>query len=338
MDDIKYKKKKTVTFNVVKLAYTEDLESVPKKYDFDELMKKFDHYEQADAISIIHNGENIIFQSCETIDLEERLYHLKVLKKRELDLPYRVKEVEINNKQKKEDVEENEIYYQSLYQENDIEEIKGSFIGEILNILFDAQNNVLIIQNNPNCTTTKGLEKLFTALHFELNQLNHEDFFEIKIAAIINPATINEVRKMRKYTEISYILEDNDKLRDPDDIINNPNMLLPQRLEVKQRVDTSSDKSKTFKKRDFIILIGSLLRRKEKIKKLEIKAREDSTSNIEIFDFLRGNLKFKHKFTLSETNKKGLDPISVKNVMKEQYLNQKIHDKTIRSIAMNDRG
>lgn len=270
MDDIKYKKKKTVTFNVVKLAYTEDLESVPKKYDFDELMKKFDHYEQADAISIIHNGENIIFQSCETIDLEERLYHLKVLKKRELDLPYRVKEVEINNKQKKEDVEENEIYYQSLYQENDIEEIKGSFIGEILNILFDAQNNVLIIQNNPNYTTTKGLEKLFTALHFELNQLNHEDFFEIKIAAIINPATINEVRKMRKYTEISYILEDNDMLRDPDDIINNPNMLLPQRLEVKQRVDTSSDKSKTFKKRDFIILIGSLLRRKEKIKKLEI--------------------------------------------------------------------
>lgn len=339
------KKKKTISFNVVRLGISKDVDKIPERFNFEDLMRKFDVFNEAEAISTTFNGENLIFQQCVVIDVNERLFHIKVLKEREIDLPYKVKKVQINEEIIQKEVldsktheldEDNyqEISYNSNYLESTLENDEDSFIGEILNILFDAQNNVLVIQNNPNCTTTKGLEALFTALYYQLYKVDNDDFAWINIAPIYNPSSVKDLRKMQTITEISYVIEDNNRIKDANDVAENNNGLMPQKLEVRQKMD-GNDKKKGFNKQKVINTVANLLGKGSNLKRLEAKGREEFESNLEILDFIRGNLKFNHTFTLDTNNTRVLQPDKVIGIMKDCYLNKRIHNKEIRSIAMN---
>ncbi|KSZ60875.1 hypothetical protein RES1_11775 [Staphylococcus epidermidis] len=344
------KKTKVITFNVVRLGITFDIEKAPSRLNFEELMKKFDQYQEADAISTIFNGENLIFQQCKCIDLNERLFHIKILKKRDFDLPFTVQKVTVNKEVVENEITDaktheldesvtedntfNEISYESDYLESTIEKKKDSFIGEILNILFDAQNNILVIQSNKNCTTTKGLEKLFTALYYQLNNVNSNDYAWVSISPIYNPSKPGDLRSLKQITEISFVIEDNNRIRTAEDIAGNKDELLPQRLEIREKIN-SNDKRKGFNKQKIMRKINYLLRNKSKLKELKTKGREDIDDNLEILDFLKGNLKFTIRFTFISNKSNVLNPETLITDMKNNYLNKKIHGRNIRSIAMN---
>lgn len=339
------KKIKTITFNIVTLGITNDVNDTPKRLKFDELMKKFDQYQDAKAISTIFNGENLIFQQCKCIDLNERLFHIKILKKREIDLPYNVTRVTVNENVIKEEIEEQdtheldeefpeEVSYESEYLESTLEKEDDSFIGEILNILFDAQNNILVIQSNKNCTTTKGLEKLFTALYYQLNKVEPDSYNWVSVAPIYNPSKPIDLMKLKQITEISFVIEDNDRIKSAEDIANNNDELLPQKLEIREKLN-SYDKRKGFNKQKVLRKIMFLLGKKNQLKELRAKGREDEHDNLELLDFLNGNLKFTHRFTLSSDNSTMLKPDNVIEIMKNNYLNKEIYGEKVRSIAMN---
>lgn len=343
------KKRKTVYFNLVRLGYIEEETGIPKRYLFRNLMDKFSKLNNDQVISTIHNGETIIFQSFTNLDFNEKLYHIKILKQREIDLPYNVTKViipneELDNEIEKEAMQEDDLAeeleevkfnYDTNLKESNIKNDKGTFIGELLNILYDAQNNILIIQSNSNCTTTKGLEKLFTALHYHLFELTKTDYYKIVIAPILKPATVKDMRSLEKITEISYVIEDNFQLRNENGITFNPNALVPQKLEVRQLVNTSpGDKTKSFIKKDVMRVVGDLLRKRGTLKKLEVKGRQDEDSNIEKFDFIKGNLKFNHQFILDTDTSNVLYPDKVINIMKEKYITPLSDGRSIRDIAM----
>ncbi|MBE5662498.1 hypothetical protein HU001_11920 [Staphylococcus sp. SS21] len=339
------KKIKTITFNIVTLGITNDVSDTPKRLKFDELMKKFDQYQDAEAISTNFNGENLIFQQCKCIDLNERLFHIKILKKREIDLPYNVKRVTVNENVIKEEIAEQdtheldeefpeEVSYESEYLESTLEKEDDSFIGEILNILFDAQNNILVIQSNKNCTTTKGLEKLFTALYYQLNKVEPDSYNWVSVAPIYNPSKPIDLMKLKQITEISFVIEDNDRIKSAEDIAKNNDELLPQRLEIREKLN-SHDKRKGFNKQKVLRKIMFLLGKKNQLKELRAKGREDEHDNLELLDFLNGNLKFTHRFTLNSDNSTVLKPDNLIEIMKNNYLNKEIYGEKVRSIAMN---
>ena len=327
-------KQKEVTFNIFRpsIERYKDGQNISRmRYNFQELIDKFIEASE-DEFKVEFKDEVLILQK---LRLDEKdLYHIQILKERSYDLPFEVKKSVINEESIEAATQETveEINYDSMYIEKAVKTSEGSFLGEIMVLLYDSAKNSMIIQSNRNCTTLTGVVHLFTNIYASFFEREDDEEIIINFAPIHNKNQIDKAKNLSTFSEIIMTIEDNDLFKNAESVINKDDTLGAQRIKLHYYIDTNSDRKSSLvpnKVREIISLVSN---KNPKIKQLDVKGRETEDGLIEKFELVEGRLYFKHKFTATK-GKGTLNPNAILDEMKNKYKNHKIGGSKIRDLT-----
>ncbi|MEY8559613.1 DUF6731 family protein [Jeotgalicoccus halotolerans] len=298
-----------------------------ERYNFYELIQAVQN-SISEEIFTEYQGEKLILQK--VVSHDDRLIHLQILKQREYDLPFQIKK----NPDLVKNIEDQVINYDSTYQEGQVEVEKDSFLGEVMVLLYDIDNNSLVVQSNINCTSLKGLITLFSSIYNEevLQNNNPDEYSLISLAAILNEPMLDQASSLQTYSELEVVVEDNDMFKSADAVINKDNTLGAQRIKMHYYLDTNKDKKKSLLKDKVREVISELRSKNKSIKTLNVKGRESEDGLLESFELVRERLRFSHVFSANKENKT-LNPNAVVNEMANKYKTKKIGNKTIQELS-----
>ena len=298
-----------------------------ERYNFYELIQAVQN-SISEEIFTEYQGEKLILQK--VVSHDDRLIHLQILKQREYDLPFQIKK----NPDLVKNIEDQVINYDSTYQEGQVEVEKDSFLGEVMVLLYDIDNNSLVVQSNINCTSLKGLITLFSSIYNEevLQNNNPDEYSLISLAVILNEPMLDQASSLQTYSELEVVVEDNDMFKSADAVINKDNTLGAQRIKMHYYLDTNKDKKKSLLKDKVREVISELRSKNKSIKTLNVKGRESEDGLLESFELVRERLRFSHVFSANKENKT-LNPNAVVNEMANKYKTKKIGNKTIQELS-----
>ncbi|MCD8770769.1 DUF6731 family protein [Mammaliicoccus sciuri] len=305
-------KNKTVTFNLFRPFIKEHSgKSIvnTKTFDFNIILRYM--IDSNERFSTYYQDEQIAIYSIRRENFDEGLFHLKIVKFRTYDLPSIYTPIEnLSQDIIEEEFKDNEIL-KPFFNEENLETDGNSTVGESLNILFDEYNNTLIIQSNQNCTTISGLTILFSSIltHYFKNEpdakINLEDedsALTLSFAPIIAQEEFEKINELETVTELEYIYEDNGMNASIDDNTNMTNDLQAGTITTKYHVDSRSDKSKSLNLDTLKKYLYWFKNEQPNFKKMNIRGRKTINSNIDLFEFVDGRLKFSVNFRYDENN------------------------------------
>ncbi|MCJ0953350.1 DUF6731 family protein [Mammaliicoccus sciuri] len=330
------KKRKIVTFNIFRpmlLEYSGRKILKSSRFDFNILLDYIKS--QAKNFSILYQNEELAIYSIVKENLNEGLFHIRIVKYRKYDVPNAytrldASKIELNN------IEETDFLLPD-HDEDVIPLSEKSSIGETISILYDSYNNTFVVQSNTHCTTTRGIITLFDSIYNQFlndNQVENRDedkdiMFHL---AVIPPKDLYErIENFDYITEIEFIYEDNDMQDDVAEILGVNNRVKAGKIQARYHLDTSKDKKKTLEKPYINGILELFKKKKTKFKKLDVKGRFNENSTIDLIELIGARLFFKHTFTYT-VEKPFLDHESVYYEMEMKYLGR-VEDEGYRSKA-----
>lgn len=323
-------KRKKVTFNVFR-PYLEEYKgpniSKEERFNFSDFIEGVQGMKDIE-LSTVYQDEKLILQKA--ITHEPNLIHIQILKQRVFDLPYQIKK----NSALRQTIEENVINYDSTYEEEAVKVDKGSFLGEVMVLLYDMDSNTIVVQSNRNCTSLKGIVTLFSTIYNDsiITSNNPDEYSVIDLVPILNEPLFDQASSLETYSELEVTVEDNDRFKNAESIINGDNTLGAQRIKMSYYLDTNKDKKASLLKKQVKDVIKELRNKNKTIKSLNVKGRITENDVIEKFELVRDRLYFTHDFTA--TQEVGtLNPSSVITEMANKYKTKKIGSRTIQELS-----
>ncbi|RPF57763.1 DUF6731 family protein [Abyssicoccus albus] len=323
-------KSKKVTFNIFR-TYTEEYNGPDfmknERYNFYEFIESVQNLANEELFTI-YQGEKLILQK--VITHEPGFIHIQILKQREFDLPYQIKK----NEEMKQTIEDNVINYDSSYEEEEVKLDDDSFLGEVMVLLYDIDNNALVVQSNRNCTSLRGVVDLFSTIYNEKidKERESEKYTIINLAPILNRPRIDEAQSLEKYTELEIVVEDHDRFKNSQSVIDNDKTLGAQRIKLHYYLNTNDDKKKTLIRDQVKSFISKLSNNNKTITKMNVKGRNSEKDVIEKFELIEERLTFTYTFT-SDKDNGTLNAQSIISEMTHSYKNKKVSGLTFRDLT-----
>ncbi|MCJ0918726.1 DUF6731 family protein [Mammaliicoccus sciuri] len=319
------KKRKLVTFNIFRptlIEYKGRNILKTKRFDFNILLDYIKS--QAKNFSILYQNEELAIYSIVKENLDEGLFHIRIIKYRKYDVPNAYTRLDTSNIDFNNDEETD--FLLPDHDEDVIPLSDKSSIGETISILYDSYMNTFVVQSNTHCTTTRGIITLFDSIYNQfLNENPEEEHTEEESdfmfhLAVIPPKDLYEkIDNFDYITEIEFVYEDNDMQDDVAETLGVNNDVKAGKIQARYHLDTSKDKKKTLD-RSYINNVLNLFRKKKtKFKKLDLKGRNNENSTIDLIELIGARLFFKHSFTYT-VEKPYLDHESVYYEMEMKYL------------------
>ncbi|HDZ5593047.1 TPA: hypothetical protein RTS24_002474 [Staphylococcus aureus] len=320
------KKKKLVTFNIFRptlLEYSGINRKNQERFDFNILLEYIKY--QSKNFSILYKNEELAIYSIVKENLDEGLFHIRIVKYRKYDVPNAYTRLDATN------ININDGENDFLLPDHNEEEIPlsdNTSIGESISILYDSITNTFVIQSNLHCTTTRGIITLFDSIHSKMLSENLENKeeniekgteYQFHLAIIPPKKVFEKVNDFDYITEVEFVYEDNDMQDDVADILGVNNDVKAGKIQARYHIDTSKDKKKSLNKSYIDKILKLFKNDKTKFKKLDLKGRNNEESNIDLVELINARLYFQHSFTYT-VEKPYLDHESVYYEMEMKYL------------------